>query len=150
MPNRRAVSRRLRPSTNAEPSDKAPRFSCSRPTSSNRDIGLPLATFYAARSGTAPPLLWPTFSPAHTAPLAVAIRRGAGAGPAIDEGPGIRGIPQDPGDPIERRRPPHRLTEPIALRHAEVPAGEDSQQPSRPPPPPGSCGGQGGPPPPPP
>src|SRR5690349_17993293 len=47
-------------------SDKAPRFSCSRPTSSNRDIGLPLATFYAARSGTAPPLLWPTFSPAHT------------------------------------------------------------------------------------
>src|SRR3954454_15148390 len=60
------------------------------------------------------------------APLAVAIRRGAGAGPAIDEGPGIRGIPQDPGDPIERRRPPHRLTEPIALRHAEVPAGEAS------------------------
>src|SRR4051812_47513807 len=66
MPNSRAVSRRLRPSTNVEPSDKAPRFSCSRPTSSNRDIGLPLATFYAARSGTAPPLLWPTFSPAHT------------------------------------------------------------------------------------
>ena len=51
-----------------EPSDKAPRFSCSRPTSANRDIGLPLATFYAARSGTAPPLLWPTFSPAHTPP----------------------------------------------------------------------------------
>src|SRR4051812_30445423 len=66
MPNSRAVSRRLRPSTNVEPSDKGPRFSCSRPTSSNRDIGLPLATFYAARSGTAPPLLWPTFSPAHT------------------------------------------------------------------------------------
>src|SRR4051812_37574633 len=67
MPNSRAVSRWLRPSTNVEPSDKAPRFSCSRPTSANRDIGLPLATFYAARSGTAPPLLWPTFSPAHTA-----------------------------------------------------------------------------------
>src|SRR3954451_12972017 len=66
MPNSRAVSRRLRPSTNVEPSDKAPRFSCSRPTSANRDIGLPMATFYAARSGTAPQLLWPTFSPAHT------------------------------------------------------------------------------------
>ena len=43
-------------------------------------------------------------------------------------GSGIRGILQDPGDPIERGRPPHRLTEPIALRHAKVPAGEASHQ----------------------
>src|SRR3954471_2672952 len=54
--------------------------------------------------------------------FAVGIQHVAGAGPAVDERPGICRVLQDPGDPIERGRPPHRLTEPVAPRHAEVPA----------------------------